>query len=162
MTHFWRVLDLTCCSNTQLCSYNTLELTTRKKCVIYEDKPKTRQERVLHNTPKCVSKQHTKSVLFCHTCLKYNTLENNTLLQCQLRGQNCVLFRHVYNTSRFLVCYNHWCLNCLSMIIIYNFILGKNEKQQCRIITFRDCYISGYDLNVSVILKPLRLLSPDH
>ena len=64
MTHFWRVLVLTCCSNTQLCSYNTLELTTRQKCVIYEDKPKTRQERVLHNTPKCVSKQHTKSVLF--------------------------------------------------------------------------------------------------
>ena len=60
MTHFWRVLVLTCCSNTQLCSYNTLELTTRQKCVIYEDKPKTRQERVLHNT----SKQHTKSVLF--------------------------------------------------------------------------------------------------
>ena len=33
---------------------------TRQKCVIYEDKPKIRQERVLHNT----SKQHTKSVLF--------------------------------------------------------------------------------------------------
>ena len=37
-----------------------LKTKTRQKCVIYEDKPKTRQERVLHNT----SKQHTKSVLF--------------------------------------------------------------------------------------------------
>ena len=60
----------TCCSNTQQCSYNTLELTTRQKYVIYEDKPKTRQERVLHNTPKCVSKQHTKFVLSCNTRLK--------------------------------------------------------------------------------------------
>ena len=48
------------------------------------------------------------------------------------------------------------------MIIFYNFILGKREKQQCRIITFRDYYICGYDLNVSVNLNPLRLLSPDH
>ena len=78
MTHFWRVLVLTCCSNTQLCSYNTLELTTRQKCVIYENKPKTRQERVLHNSTKRVSKQHTKSVLLCNTILKYNMLENNT------------------------------------------------------------------------------------
>ena len=27
----------------------------------------------------------------------------NTLLQCQLQGQKCVLFRHVYNTSIFIV-----------------------------------------------------------
>ena len=30
------------------------------------------------------------------------------------------------------------------------------------IITFRYYYICGYGLNVSVIWKPLRLLSPDH
>ena len=45
--------------------------------------------------------------------------------------------------------------------ILFYFILGKREKQKCRNVTVRDYYICGYDLNVIVILKPLRLLSPD-
>ena len=85
MTHFWRILDLTGCNNTQLWSYNTLELTTRQKCITYdyEDKRKTRQERVLQNTPKCVPKQHVKSVLLCNTHLKvapYSFLKNGKLM----------------------------------------------------------------------------------
>ena len=52
----------------QLCSYNTLDLTTRQKCVIYEDKPKTRQERFLHNTPKCVSKAWFTRTTYMYMC----------------------------------------------------------------------------------------------